>query len=195
MASPAAPQQGPQRGDAGNKVVSNASEASTAPVTLWSASSTIPDGEMTKIVALAYSCIMNEPVLQRKWLTDDGIFKLIKQRYSFDKVFDFEKRLLNQAASSRFEEIDGSVRPHAQKLLSPWRHLQRHSKAHSSGIAVIRWYRMPQRILKLKPAYGRNHPQYQMERGENLLCRSHFCHFHHGVRLNATAGLTARRSC
>jgi hypothetical protein len=58
---------------------------------------------------MAYSAISNDSFFQRKWLTDEGIHKLLKHRYSFDKVFDFDKGLLNHAIGSHFKEIEGGI--------------------------------------------------------------------------------------
>jgi hypothetical protein len=70
MASAAVPQDGPQADVAGNSLTLDTSDVSGTPAALLPATSAYPTGEKEILIATAYSAIMNDPFLQRKWLTD-----------------------------------------------------------------------------------------------------------------------------
>jgi hypothetical protein len=70
MASAPAPQDGSQADLASDSMTLDASDAPATPTALSEAKSTIPKGEKEKVIAMAHSATINDPFLQRKWLTD-----------------------------------------------------------------------------------------------------------------------------
>jgi hypothetical protein len=70
MASAAVPQDGSQADPNADSITLDASEVPGTPTALSAAKSMLPKGEKEKLIATAYLAIMNDPFLQRKWLTD-----------------------------------------------------------------------------------------------------------------------------